>query len=75
MNNTRRKRIEQLVVNLEDNKADLETILEEEQESYDNMPESFQDGERGQISQDAISTLESAQSSLESVIDELGSID
>lgn len=38
----------------------LEGIRDEEQEAYDNMPESFQNGDKGEQSQAAIEALESA---------------
>lgn len=38
----------------------LETIRDAEQEYFDNMPESFQQGERGQSAESAISMLEEA---------------
>ena len=37
----------------------LESVLDEEQEAYDNMPESIQDSERGEESYNAIDALES----------------
>ena len=52
MNNNRRARIQALINKLED-------IKEEEQEYYDNMPESIQAGERGDKAQEAIDNLES----------------
>ncbi len=38
----------------------VESIRDDEQEAYDNMPESFQQGERGEASQAAIEALQSA---------------
>lgn len=43
---------------LEGVKSEIEVIRDEEQEYYDNMPESFQNGEKGQASQSAIDALE-----------------
>ena len=40
--------------------ADVESIRDDEQEAYDNMPESFQQGERGEQSQAAIEALEAS---------------
>ena len=40
----------------------------EEQEAFDNMPESLQDSERGQTMYENIDNLESATSDLEDVI-------
>lgn len=67
MNKQRRKAIRniqdeltQLFSRIEDIKAELETVRDEEQEAYDNMPESLQNGEKGEAAQNAISQLESA---------------
>jgi len=40
-------------------------VRDEEQEAYDNMPESFQGGEKGEKAQECISAIEDAISSLE----------
>jgi phage host-nuclease inhibitor protein Gam len=50
---------------LEEVKGEIETIRDAEQEYYDNMPESFQSGEKGERTQEAIDALESAISDLE----------
>ena len=75
MNNARRKQITQLLEQLENLKADLDSILEEEQEAFDNLPESLQEGERGQASQTAIESLETAQSAFEEIVDALNDIE
>lgn len=59
MNNNRRARIQALINKLEDIKEDIDFIKDEEQEYYDNMPESIQAGERGDKAQEAIDNLES----------------
>jgi len=69
MNNDRRKRLEKLKERIEEIKEDLAFILEEEQDSYNNMPEGIQDSERGQKSQSAIEALESSDTSLDEAID------
>jgi uncharacterized coiled-coil DUF342 family protein len=40
--------------------GELETIRDEEQDYFDNMPESFQQGDRGQSAESAIEYLETA---------------
>lgn len=74
MNKDRRKHIAEIVANLETVKetlsglaSDIETIREEEQEYFDNMPESFQMGEKGQAAEAAIDALDSAHSDLEDI--------
>lgn len=46
-------------------KETLEGIVNDEQEKYDNMPESLQNGSKGEEMQNGISELESAITSLE----------
>jgi hypothetical protein len=71
MNNNRRKAISRVIEQLEIIKNDIEVILDEEQDSFDSMPENLQDSERGQVSQDAIDNLESAVDSIEEVLESL----
>lgn len=84
MNNTRRKSIEDIKAKIgslmsqltEEIKSQLEDIRDEEQDYFDNMPESFQIGERGALAQSAIDNLESAISDIDlldaqSVVDSL----
>lgn len=46
-------------------------MRDEEQDAYDNTPESLQEGERGQKMNDAIDAIEDARQSAESAADEL----
>ena len=46
MNKVRRKALSELKDQIESLKSDLETLLEEEQEYLDNIPENMQSGER-----------------------------
>ena len=48
MNRERRKRIMQLSEKLSEVRTSLESILEEEEDAFDNMPESLQETERGE---------------------------
>ena len=74
MNKERRKWLEKTIATLEDQRAELESICEEEQEAYYNMPESLQDSERGQELYDNIDALENAASNLDDVISDLQEI-
>lgn len=65
MNKARRKRIQELKDKLLDLLTTIEEIKDEEQEAYDNLPESFQDGDKGTKMTEAIDNLDSAFSSLE----------
>ena len=69
MNNQRRKSIDAIVAILQQAQANLENIQEEEQECFDNLPESFQDGEKGETAQEAIDSLQNAYDSIEEAIE------
>lgn len=60
MNNERRSKIQEAIELLEE-------IKDAEQEAFDNMPESFQQGEKGEAMELAISGLDAAISELESI--------
>lgn len=72
MNKSRRKAIQDVVAKLETLRDEVESLLNEEQDYYDNMPESFQDGDKGQAASDAISYMESASGYIDNAIEELG---
>lgn len=76
MNNERRKQIETvkeriaaLLEMAEEIKTDLEQIRDDEQEYFDNMPEAFQEGEKGERAEAAVSVLDDVISDIESLID------
>lgn len=60
MNNDRRNRIRKLISQLEEINSEINEILSEEQDAFDNMPEGLQSSERGDLAQEAISNLENA---------------
>lgn len=68
MNKDRRARIATLKDTIDEAKGALETILDEERDAYDNLPESLQDSGQGQASQEAIDNLESALSGLDEAL-------
>lgn len=65
MNKDRRKRVDDLMVQLTDISSEIEAIKEEEQEAYDNLPESFQAGEKGDNMQNAIESLDEAENAVD----------
>lgn len=71
MNNARRKEIDKLTAQIEEIKEVIEALRDEEQEAFDNMPESLQDGERGEKMQSAIDALEYAADDLQECLDHL----
>lgn len=81
MNNTRRRRISELKTQidfannqLKDANKKLSSILNEEQDAFDNMPEGLQSSYRGMCSEDAIDSMEEASEKLDEVIELLGDI-
>lgn len=75
MNKSRRNQISEqqvavadLVTQAEAIKESLENIRDEEQDAYDNLPESIQNGERGEASQAAIEALDEAIAAMDDVI-------
>lgn len=65
MNKTRRNQIQIVIKNIEDL---VQSILSDEQEAFDNMPENLQGSWRGTESEDAQGSLESAIDALEEAI-------
>lgn len=71
MNKTRRKALGKIIDLISEARTLLEDIRDEEQEAFDNMPESLQASERGETMEDAISTMDDIISSLEDAESEL----
>ena len=72
MNNERRKSIKKVIDKMEHINdivdliiSDIETIQSDEEDAYDNLPESFQDGLKGSDMQDAIDVMEESIEALE----------
>ena len=65
MNNKRRKEIANAIRQIENV---VSSILADEEEAFDNMPESLQGSERGDTSQEAQGNLNSAIDALEEAI-------
>lgn len=68
MNKVRRGQLQEIQSELETLKSKLEELQQEEQDYYDNMPDAFQFGEKGEKAQTAIDGIESGVSSLDDVI-------
>ena len=54
MNKTRRRSIQQIIDHLTELKEHIDLLRDEEQEAYDNLPESLQESERGEAMSTAI---------------------
>jgi hypothetical protein len=60
--------VEQLI---EQMKSALVEVQEAEQDAFDNLPESFQNGERGEKAQAAIDAISNADSDLDDIVTSL----
>jgi hypothetical protein len=81
MNNARRKKLKAIYQRVDDLngllsnvkyladelRSDLQDECDGEEESYGNLPESLQNGDKGQAMQEAIDTMQTALSALEEV--------
>lgn len=65
MNKQRRKALEKIIGKLEELKEEIETIQEEEQEAYDNIPESLNDTDRANQMYENIDALEEVASNIQ----------
>ena len=74
MNKQRRQKIRDVRKEIENCKENLQKILDEEQDYFDNMPENLQGSMRGSDSEDAIDIMESCIEDLENIINELMNI-
>ena len=74
MNRARRKMIAEAHHYLMKATEILDLALEEEQEAFDNMPESFQYGEKGERMEEFIGLMEDAKSEAESMEESLNDI-
>lgn len=73
MNKARRKEIDSVIEALEKAKEQLEVIRDDEQDYFDNMPESFQYAEKGEAAEEAISNLDYAIDQIDEVIENAAS--
>lgn len=73
MNANRRKELEKVIALIKDAEGQLETLKDEEQEAFDNMPESLQYSEKGERMEEVISYLEDSFSDLGSAIENITS--
>lgn len=71
MNNERRKRIDEVKTQLEACLEAVNELRDEEQEAFDGLPESFQQADRGQAMETAISALETAAGNIENAMSDL----
>ena len=65
MNKARRKEIARAIELMDEAREILESVMDEEQEAFDNMPESLQCSERGETMEKCIATLDEVVCNLE----------
>ena len=75
MNNTRRMAIMKIAERLEELKTDFELLRDEEQEAFDNMPESIQESERGEHVENIIYNMDEVLENLESAFDTINALE
>ncbi len=71
MNNKRRDVLDEIKTIVEEAREKLEAVKDEEQNCFDNMPESLQSSERGQISEAAIEALDDAITSVDEALEKI----
>lgn len=75
MNKARRKWLENIIDKLDDIKSEIESIREEEQDAYDNIPENLNDSEMATTMGENLDDLDEVLSNLEDyIIDGLNEI-
>ncbi|EDE2726594.1 hypothetical protein GBH96_22380 [Salmonella enterica] len=71
MNNERRKCLTALSQQLAELKDDVQVVLDEEEDAFNNLPEGLQNGERGDAMQTAIAALDATLNALEEACEQL----
>ncbi len=74
MNRNRRKQISDIYNSLNEHVESLTFLMDEEQDAHDNLPESIQNGERGEQMQNYIDSIRTAIDNIESATGELEGI-
>ena len=74
MNKARRKKLGEIIDQLEYLREDLDAVASEEREAYDNLPESLQESDRGCAMEEAADELDDICSELECLKDRVQSV-
>jgi prefoldin subunit 5 len=75
MNDKRRKELNEIFRELHALQGRLDDIQNEEQDAYDNLPESLQSAEKGEQMQEYINAIDQSKSDLETTMDTLAQLD
>lgn len=65
MNNERRKWLSNIVTKLHELKDEVDEVMGEEQDAFDNLPESIQMSEKGDLMEENINDLQTAMDSVD----------
>jgi hypothetical protein len=68
VNKSRRAELQKAQALLNEALTMIEGIKDEEEESFENLPEAFQEGDRGEAMQEAIDQMDSAISGIEEAV-------
>lgn len=71
MNRIRRKELQDIMDLMAQLRDRLESVMDEEQEAFDNLPESIQYGEQGEKMENAIDCMQTALDSMDEIEDYL----
>lgn len=71
MNKQRREAITKLATQIGELQGEIDTLMSEEQDYYNNMPESLQGGEKGENAQATIDSLQEAYDAVDTIVDAL----
>lgn len=71
MNKARRAKLNALINALTELKSDVELLQEEEQDAFDNLPESIQETDRGEAMQDAADSMSDAMDLIDEAVEAL----
>lgn len=74
MNKSRRKKLGEIIDQLEYLREDLDAVASEEREAYDNLPESLQESDRGCAMEEAADELDNICSEMEELKDRIQSV-
>lgn len=74
MNKQRRKYLSTALEYLEQAQIIVESVKDEEQEAFDNMPEGLQYSERGEAMEEGLYTLEEIYDSIQEMMDQITEI-
>lgn len=74
MNRDRRDKLSDILVDLEAAKSDLEEIIDEEQEAFDNLPDNLQCSSRGEEMESGLDELRESFEKLEEVIEHINNV-